>query len=70
MKCPKCKSFIDVVASWQLHDNTIRRNRKCRNCGFEVTTVEVPYEYYHANNTLVKDLKEVLKKYTNSNKKQ
>jgi transcriptional regulator NrdR family protein len=67
MKCPNCKGILEAKSGWQLKDNTYRRNRKCMNCDFKTTTVEVPYEYYHANNILVSDLKNILKKYMKLN---
>jgi transcriptional regulator NrdR family protein len=40
MKCPKCEGNMGVVDSRPTDENTIKRRRKCDDCGFRVTTHE------------------------------
>ena len=41
MNCPKCKSEnLSVIDSRDTDDRTVRRRRKCDDCGFRFTTYE------------------------------
>lgn len=42
MKCPKCNSSTLVIDSRDIHDR-IRRRRKCTECKYRFSTVEILY---------------------------
>lgn len=44
MKCPKCKGLTGVTQSHKSVDNSTRRTRQCKACGYEFTTYEFTEE--------------------------
>ena len=42
MNCPKCNAKkCGVIDSRKLADNTVRRRRECRGCGYRFTSLEM-----------------------------
>ena len=39
------------------------RARKCKECGYEMKTIEVPNDLFYKNNELAKGLRELVVKY-------
>ena len=62
MDCPKCNSKSEVNDSRPTKDNSVRRRRQCKNCGFRFTTHEI------FNDTLEVEEVEVIKYNGNWNK--
>lgn len=46
MKCPKCNAYGLAIADSRPDGETIRRRRKCLNCGYRFTTYEISEEDY------------------------
>lgn len=40
MTCSKCGSAMDVIDS-RASDTSVRRRRKCKTCGYLITTYEI-----------------------------
>jgi transcriptional regulator NrdR family protein len=47
MKCPKCGSTLLSCIESRPSAETIRRRRKCLDCGFRFTTFEISTEEYY-----------------------
>ena len=47
MKCPKCNAMGLSCADSRPYYETIRRRRRCLNCGYRFSTVEISIEDYH-----------------------
>ncbi len=45
-KCPKCQGGTGVTDT-RPSGEAIRRRRKCYQCGFRLTTMEIPHELFH-----------------------
>jgi transcriptional regulator NrdR family protein len=47
MKCSKCKDATSLrVKSSRYKKGIFIRSRECINCGYKITTAEIPYELY------------------------
>ena len=46
MKCPKCNALGLAAADSRPYNGTIRRRRKCLNCGYRFSTFEIIEEDY------------------------
>lgn len=44
MKCPKCESKTKVMDSRLIEFNRVRRRRRCKECGYRFSTLEVNIE--------------------------
>ncbi len=42
LECPECGCRHFEVIKTKPHDGEIGRRRQCRNCGFRITTMEIP----------------------------
>ena len=47
MQCPKCNAYGLACSDSRPYNETIRRRRRCLNCGYRFTTVEISVEDYH-----------------------
>ena len=47
MQCPKCKAHGLACHDSRPYNETIRRRRRCLNCGYRFSTVEISIEDYH-----------------------
>ena len=75
MQCPRCKAYGLSITDSRPDGKTIRRRRKCLNCGYRFTTYEISAEDYTKvkdNEALVTDvvsyLDEFFKKVNERNK--
>lgn len=46
MQCPKCNGYGLACSDSRPHNETIRRRRRCLNCGYRFTTYEISVEDY------------------------
>lgn len=46
MQCPRCKAYGLSCTDSRPDGETIRRRRRCLNCGFRFTTYEISKEDY------------------------
>ena len=46
MKCPRCKAYGLSITDSRPDGETIRRRRRCLNCGYRFTTYEISNEDY------------------------
>lgn len=46
MRCPMCNAYGLAIAASRPYEGTIRRRRKCLNCGYRFTTYEISEEEY------------------------
>lgn len=46
MKCPKCNSYQVNIVDTLPRDYAVRRRRKCLNCDFRFSTIEVELGEY------------------------
>ena len=46
MKCPRCGGGNVFVLDSRAKEDTVRRRRKCSDCGTRFSTVEIPAEEY------------------------
>ena len=67
MKCPKCNNKTETKDSRLQADNTIRRRRVCRVCGYTVRTTEVENTANFLTGTMLRPKPK--KKYTKPQKK-
>lgn len=47
MQCPKCNAYGLACSDSRPYNETIRRRRRCLNCGYRFSTVEISIEDYH-----------------------
>ena len=46
MQCPKCNAYGLACSDSRPYNETIRRRRRCMNCGYRFSTVEISVEDY------------------------
>ena len=46
MKCPKCNALGLTCIDSRPYNETIKRRRKCLNCGYRFSTVEIGIDDY------------------------
>ena len=60
MKCPRCNAMGLAAADSRPYQGTIRRRRKCLNCGYRFTTFEIREEDYRKMKDTEAELADVL----------
>lgn len=52
MTCPVCGERSGVAQTY-FNNDTIKRHRKCKLCGYRFATIELDYDYYERLETAV-----------------
>lgn len=61
MRCPKCDSEnTSILDSRIRNDGNTRRRRRCRNCQYRFSSIEIDIDEYYDLKELAESIKKVL----------